>query len=225
MQAAQPNRRQAPDNAQPAASSIGDKLKIILEEICANGDAKWPAIVFRASNHKQAGGDGFFLRLDRKKRERVRKKLPKSFEPVGKNAHAQFMCEVDAVHNRSVGTCAADAQKIALRRNRRALLFAGAPLRQSQSDACKLSACDQARCCGNVPRNTKLFCKDICRSRGQHSERRIGTRNAVHNFVDRSVAAARNHHSATVPRGIARQLRRGARASGGQEAGINARRL
>ena len=225
MKTAHPNCRQAGEYAEAAPSSVGNNLTLIFKEARADSDAKWPSVVLRASDYDQARIQSSFRRLDRKQRKRIREKLAKSFEPVRKNADARLIGKIDAVNDGSVGPGAAHAQKITLRRNRSALFFGGAPPRQAQRDARELAACDQACCSGNVPRNTKLLRKDIRRSSGQYSQRRIRASDAVHYFVDRSIAAANYDHAAIVLSRIARQFRRRAHSCRGKQPSIDSRSL
>ena len=216
----EPKRRQIAEIAKAASRSESQDFEVVFEEIGLGGDFEGAAVILRAANDDERSVDGAAAADDAEMRELVTKGFAEAFPPVGKNADARFEAETDGVDDHAVGAGSGDAKKV--------FFLFGLFERscEAKGDFFDGAVDEFFGGFGNVPGEIEFFGKNVGGAAGEKRERDavavLVSGEAVDDFVERAVAAARDDEAAIFGSGARGDFRGVARAGGFGEVGVNA---
>src|SRR5258705_1783625 len=199
------------------------QIKAILEVNGFCGDLERATVMFGADHDDERDFAGLAFAGDAEMMKFVIEHFASALPPVGQNAESRFEFEIDRVGDATVGTGAGDAEKVT------SFFWLFKRSGEAESDVAHFTARKLFGGLGNIPGKFELLCENVRSSGRQESQRnavavlRIGE--AVDDFVDGAIAAARNDELAAVGAGAPGNIGGFAGAGGFLQIGENAASL
>ncbi len=152
-----------------------------------------------AAHNRKHGAMANAFRFHLEPGEIVREQLPKTFQPVGKNAERKFGALAESVDDVRIGPHARQTDEVA---------FARAAERNPAHSAAR----DETHRPADPPRQPQFFGQNVGRPCGKNGQRHVRVRHSVYHFIDRAVSAAGDNEVTPALDLRPRQHRRRARA-------------